>query len=111
MSKSRNGPPSSCFDRKRLGYLYLVVLELPRRYVPLKHDIQLFESTTSRFRDTKVCPDQTQASKSTKEESQLPSHIRFIRVDHVRNRDRHHDTENRLRSRGNSNRLRTDPGR
>jgi hypothetical protein len=41
----------------------------------------------------------------TIEEAQLPSHMRLIWIDHIRNRNRHYNTNKSLHSRRNSNGL------
>lgn len=69
-----------------------VRLELLGRYFPFKHDIQFLKSATFRLGDTEIRPNQADEGYPAKEETQLPSHIRFVRVNHVRDSHCHHNS-------------------
>jgi hypothetical protein len=86
----------TCHNFARQISCDLIILKRPRLHLPFKHQIKLFIRPPLGLRNPKIRPDQTQNRQTTKEKPNLSSPISRIRINHIRNRNRHYDTDNSL---------------
>lgn len=115
--KASNIGPSLNIDRRfRSRFLMMlseqvIVLELPRRHLPLKQNIQLLKGPPPTLRNAKPTPNKANRADPPKQEARLTPPIRLITVQHIRHRNCKYDASHGLHGGSDSDCSTSETGR
>lgn len=73
----------------RIIQIHDIRLKVLGRHLAFKHDVELLKRAAFGLRDAQVRPDEADEGDAAEEEAQFASHVRLVRVDHVRDGDGH----------------------
>ena len=92
----------------RTQLLEFVIFELPRPHATLKHNVQLLIRPALGFWHPKIAPHEAQRGEAAKEKAKFAAQVGLIWIDHVWNRNSHHDADQSLHGRREGDRLPAD---